>query len=119
MMKTYTGVLGTFEYDDELFEIMLCSEAEIIPYSDEDAEDGMYAPCLMYIGSNTDCSQLEIPPGLLVCDYMFYDTPIELPPKIPMGVVSCVRMFAGCSNLEYRPSIPASVRDTTSMFKDI
>lgn len=97
----YEGDLGIFDYDDREFEFV-----------DEDSE-----PYLAYVGEETDGSKIKIPEGIKVCNYMFMNSSIEIPPVIPKGVERCVSMFQDCSDLKSVPVIPEGVVDCKNMFR--
>ena len=98
-IQHYEGMLGEFDYDDTKFQI---------------AEDYAFEH-LIYIGEETDCSDLQIPYGLHNASFMFAGSAgrnVEFPPIIPDFVDCTEGMFRGCHKLKTVPVIPATVEYT-------
>lgn len=113
MMQHYEGVLGRFDYDDELWKII--PDVDLMDYKHElpgmliDSLDErefkgdcpMYiGDSLKYIGNETDGSKIKIPRGIKSTFLMFKDSGIETLPELPRSVESAVAMYWGCTKLK-------------------
>lgn len=88
-------------------------------YGSNDGWKGCWVECLHYIGNETDGLKIEIPKGIISCDYMFCETDIVSTPVIPDGVESCALMFYNCRLLKTASiSIPHTVLGCCRMFLD-
>lgn len=131
----YEGVLGSFDYDPNLFRL---------GYWEAEVEGNMIrVPCLHYVGDGAvenlagysyngflDGAKIEIPEGLKIADYMFAETGIKSMPELPESLESAHGMFMNCTNLEkgcsdskvdtgvYQGSLsmPPNLKDTSWMF---
>ena len=128
MKKEYSGYLGEFEYDDKLWHVC---DKNISPVSGKEI--------LSYIGRETDCSDIEVPYGLVHATALFYGSNIVIPPVLPDTVVDadyvcyhCNRMvspiilnegivsadsgMAGCSLLKTPSSIPSTLINGRNLY---
>jgi len=109
-IQHYDGKLGTFDYDDDLWETY---------QSEYRNSDGKFESkqCLRYIGSETDGLKIHIPEGIKDCSNMFNScSNLKTSPVIPNGVINCDMMFYHCDNLRMPPVIPQGVKDCSWMF---
>lgn len=138
----YEGYLGSFDYNTR--------DWEIAYYQTTVNGNTVSVPTLHYIGDTrsdrlgvigeglfgtssdlTDGSEIKIPEGLKVGDYMFAGTNIESVPKLPERLESahgmfmnCKHLTTGCSAAMYDSSspyagslqIPSSLQDISWMF---
>ena len=110
-----SAYLGSFDYNPEEFSLGY-----------KQLEDGSQLPVLQYMGENdgaenttffgTDIelfsngSDIEIPKGLKVMDYMFTNNQtLKYVPDIPSSVESMHYSFANCHNLQYSVDLDSSV----------
>lgn len=98
MLKKYNGKLGTFEYDDNLYNVI-------------QDEDGEYCH---YIGSDMD--NVTPPVGLKDYTGLYMGTNITKPVVIENGVISTNSMYADCKQLKEGSIIPDSVIDMSFMY---
>lgn len=138
----YEGYLGSFDYNTR--------DWEIAYYQTTVNGNTVSVPTLHYIGDTrsdrlgviveglfgtssdlTDGSEIKIPEGLKVGDYMFAGTDIESVPKLPESLESahgmfmnCKHLTTGCSAAMYDDSspyagslqMPSSLQDISWMF---
>lgn len=71
MIKHYDGVLGTFDYDDEMFEVV------------EDLDGAEYFGAPEYLHYTGNGSSIELPDGCVNTNRMFYDC--QLPKDLNLG----------------------------------
>lgn len=97
MVKSYTGRIGNFKYDDTLFKIETKGGIREIPYD-----------YLVYIGPKDQ--DVMIPEGVEECFYTF-ERQKEFNAKVtfPNTVRLMTSTFAGCSNFNQEVKIPDSV----------
>ncbi len=88
MIKHYEGINGSFDYDDEEWEVSV---------SHED---------LKYIGKETDGRNIHIPEGVKCLRFTFIRTNLSYPPVIPDSVRVIYTPFLLTPNLECLPEIP-------------
>ncbi len=110
----YEGKLGTFDYNDEEFELIDEQSFE---------SDGIYGDdntgpiFLHYIGTEKDGSKIHVPEGLKNADFLFAacDTLVTAP-ELPEGIESCVQTFESCGSLKKPSAIPKGVKNCGGMF---
>lgn len=108
MFIKYSGPLGTFSYDPDVFKV------DLVYDNDHDELDNLY--CLRYVGKDTDLSHLKLPEGLVNARYMFDGSDVIIPPVLPEGITNGTCMFRG-SMIERAPALPSSLRNADFMFE--
>lgn len=96
----YKGSLGSFQYDNKQFSVMI-------------DEQGEY---MHYIGTETDGSKIDVPKGLIEGRMLFEDTDIVSQPELPKGLRSMDYMFNGCSKMLSARNIPDTVVSCQSTY---
>lgn len=116
-MLHYSGVLGTFDYDPNEFELRRVR----VESNEEDDFEGGEFPILAYKGKETNGAKIQIPKGLVDGSMMFDgNQTLESIPELPSSLRVGFAMFRGCENVSRMedPILPMELRDAQFMFAD-
>lgn len=97
MTKEYEGKIGTFQYDNDDFNV-----------SDEDT--------LKYVGKETDGNKITVPSGVVDGTGTFEGTAITSGANLPDTLKNMTRMYYGCSNMKTPGTIPSGVNNIDAAY---